>query len=124
MIEISSGARHSRYSGRPRRTWLSVAPAIDGAVTISLRRENLDGTVEKAEVLPVVRLRILSPAIGSVTDGAGRNVPVGMDTTLALEDLALGESRAFDVEIRGDVEARGANGKPLVWGTLSGRFEP
>jgi len=135
-------------SGLPSTLRLPLATATDGTVTISLRQENLDGSVTNGDVPPAMRLRILSPAVGSVNEDAAGKVAIGMDTTLAFDDLATGKSRIFDVTIRGGAEAgaayggdlpiyveawrRGEDGKPVenptkenrsFWGTLSGHFE-
>lgn len=136
-------------AGLPSTLRFPLATSSQGAVTISLRQEDLDGSVAKGEAASPIRLRLLSPAVGSVTDGTRGEVSVGMDTALAVENLATGTSRVFDVKIRGSAESsvaygedlpiyieawrRSDDGKPIenptkenrsFWGRLSGRFEP
>ena len=145
----AAGAQTALPAGLPSTLRFPLATSSQGAVTISLRQEDLDGSVAKGEAASPIRLRLLSPAIGSVTDGARGEVAVGMDTALAVENLATGTSRIFDVKIRGSAESgaaygedlpiyieawrRSDDGKPVenptkenrsFWGTLSGRFEP
>ncbi|MEX2204942.1 MAG: hypothetical protein WEF50_01805 [Myxococcota bacterium] len=134
--------------GVPRTLRLPLAVATDGSTSFSLRQESVDGAVETELGSPVMRLRVLSPGLGNVTDDAGGSVSIGMSTTLAFDNLATGQSRVFDISIRGDtrsdaaygsdipiyVEAwrRGEDGKPVenptkenrsFWGTVSGHFE-
>ena len=145
----AGGAQTALPAGLPSTLRFPLETSSQGAVTISLRQEDLDGSVAKGEAASPIRLRLLSPAIGSVTDGARGEVAVGMDTALAFENLATGTSRIFDVKIRGSAESsvaygedlpiyieawrRSDDGKPIenptkenrsFWGTLSGRFEP
>ncbi len=136
-------------SGLPRRLRLPLAFGADGGATFSLKQESVDEGVEKGAVEPAMRLRILSPAAGRVSEDASGRLALGMDATLVFEELPTGKSRVFDISIRGDVAADVANdadfpihveawrrsedGKPLAnptkenrsfWGTLPGRFEP
>ncbi len=145
----AAGAQTALPVGLPSTLRFPLATSSQGAVTISLRQEDLDGSVPKGEAASPIRLRLLSPAVGSVTDGARGEVAVGMDTALTVENLATGKSRIFDVRIRGSAESsvaygedlpiyieawrRSDDGKPVenptkenrsFWGTLSGRFEP
>ncbi len=145
----AAGPQTALPAGLPSPMSFPLATSSQGAVTISLRQEDLDGSVPKGEGASPIRLRLLSSAVGSVTDGARGEVAVGMDTALAVENLATGTSRVFDIKIRGSAESSAAygdalpiyieawrrsdDGKPIenptkenrsFWGTLSGRFEP
>lgn len=135
-------------SGLPTTLRLSLAAKADGNLGLSLRQKDLDDAVESSSE-PVMRVRVLSPAVGDVSEDAVGTVSVSMDTALAFDDLTTGKSRIFDVRIRGgtdgDVEygvalpifveawRRSEDDKPVenrtkenrsFWGTLPGHFEP
>ncbi len=135
-------------SGLPSTLRLPLTVATDGRVTITLRQESIDESVTQVEGLPTPHLQLLSPAIGSVKEDASGKLAVDMDTSLSFGDVEAGKSKAFDIKIRGSIEAtaeygeelpiyvegwrRGDDGKPLenptkenraFWGTVPGHFE-
>jgi hypothetical protein len=144
----SEGARTKALSRLPMTLRLPVTTSAEGAVTISLRQEILDASVDGAEGPRAVRPRVLSPATGSVIEDASGALGIAMDTALAIDDPVSGKTKIFDVRIRGNTEAdatygaalplyveawrRGPNGEPAgtltkenrsFWGTVSAHFE-
>ncbi|MEX2209070.1 MAG: hypothetical protein WEF50_22865 [Myxococcota bacterium] len=123
--------------------------ATDGTVAITLRQQDLDAALVSQAIPPNVRVRLLQATTGAVMEGETGELAVGMTTALVFEDLDAGTSKAFDIEIRGAIDADDAyrddmpiyiegwrrldDGKPMenrtkanrsFWGALSGRFEP
>ncbi len=145
---LTNVARGSVPMGVPRTLRLPLTVAGDGTTSFSLRQEAVDGPVDAESGTLAIRVRVLSPSLGTVTDDARGSLSIGMSTTIAFDNLATGESRIFDVTIRGDTRAdtpygsgipihvegwrRGEDAKPVenptaenrsFWGTVSARFE-
>jgi hypothetical protein len=136
-------------TAEPTTLRLPLVTATDGTVAISLRQRDLDAALANRAGRPNVRLRLLQTATGAVTEDDKGELAVGMNTALVFEDLDTGTSKAFDIEIRGAIDADGAygddmpihiegwrraeDGRPVAnrtkenrsfWGTVPGRFEP
>jgi len=117
-------------------------------VSFSLRQEAVDASVAAGPGEQTLRVRVVSPGLGTVTDDTRGGLNIGMNTTIAFDNLATGQSRIFDIRVRADARAdtaydadipiyiegwrRAEDGKPVenpteenrsFWGTVSAHFE-
>ncbi len=134
--------------GLPRSLRLPLSTADDGSVRFSLGQEAVDNSVDREPGESMMRVRVVSPGLGTVRDDSGGSLSISMTTALAFENLTTGQARVFDIKVAGDVRSdvaygsdtpmyiegwrRTDDGKPVqnatkenrsFWGTLSGRFE-
>ncbi len=133
----------------PTTLRLPLVSAADGTVGISLRQDLLDEAVRAESEGTDVRIRLLAPATGAVSENERGAVSLSINAAVAFEDVAKGTSKTFDIEIRGAADSGEAYGEEIpiqiegwrrpdaaapvqerrkdnrsFWGTVSGRFEP
>jgi len=141
-------AQSSVPRGLPRTLRLPLEAASDGSVSFSLRQEAVDASIATDLGERTLRVRVVSPGLGTVADDARGGLSIGINTTIAFDNLATGESRVFDIRVQADARSdtvygadipihlegwrRGEDGKPVenpthenrsFWGTVAARFE-